>query len=86
MVDNATFDEGGDDWTAMGAPADTTASSQPAMMMMAQQDEGEGDAFDDFVAEPAPVVTIQTASGAQQNIDDDLTEEEKEIVAQAAEL
>ena len=35
--------------------------------------------------ESAPTVTIQTASGASQNLDDDLTEEEKEIVAAAAE-
>ena len=31
-------------------------------------------------------MTIQTASGAAQNLDDDLTEEEREIVAKAAEV
>ena len=31
MVDNATFDEGGEDWTAMGAP-----ESNDAMPMMMQ--------------------------------------------------
>ena len=30
MVDNATFDEGGDDWTAMGAQSNDPA---PQMMM-----------------------------------------------------
>ena len=48
----------------------------------------EGDAFDDFAAasfpDATPQVTIQTASGAAQNLDDDLTEEEKEIVQKAA--
>ena len=34
MVDNATFDEGGDDWTAMGTPAAADNAGQPAMMMM----------------------------------------------------
>ena len=58
------------------------------MMMMQQQDTGDAyDAFADAsLPTAAPVVTIQTASGAAQNLDDDLTEEEKEIVAKAAEL
>ena len=91
MVDNAMFDEGGDDWTAMGQPDSTAvpdySAAQPSMMMMQQQDnDGEGDAFDNFVDNSAPVVTIQTASGGTQNLDDDLTEEEKEIVTKAAEL
>ena len=44
-------------------------------------------AFDDEefpVSSPATGVTIQTASGAERNLDDDLTEEEKEIVAAAS--
>lgn len=47
----------------------------------------EDDAFADagLIGEPATEVTIQTASGAMQSLDDDLTEEEKEIVARAAE-
>ena len=87
MVDNAFFDEGGDDWTATGkmedTPIDFSAQQQP-MMMMQQQDADK--AFDDFLPEAAPIVTIQTASGAAQNIEDDLTEEEREIVAKAAEF
>ena len=59
-------------------------------MMMQQQDDGNGDAFDAFddASFPAasPIVTIQTASGAAQNLDDDLNEEEKEIVAKASEI
>ena len=85
MVDNAPFDEGADDWTAMGA----TAMPAPQMMMQAQDGGDMGAALDDF-AEVLPVsspqVVIQTASGANQNLDDDLTEEEKEIVRQAAEV
>ena len=76
------FNEGADDWTAIQQPA--------PMMMMQQQDDGAGDALDAFadanIMESAPVVTIQTASGASQNLDDDLTEEEKEIVVKATEL
>ena len=74
------------DWTAMPA----SDSAQPVMMqqqmMQAQQDNGTDDVFGD-AAFPvqAPVVTIQTASGAAQNLDDDLTEEEKEIVRRAEE-
>lgn len=52
-------------------------------MMMQSQDGGDAFAGADF-ASASPVVTIQTASGATQNLDDDLTEEEKEIVANAA--
>ena len=72
------------DWTAMPA----SDSSQPAMMQqqMQAQDNGTDDVFGD-AAFPvqAPVVTIQTASGAAQNLDDDLTEEEREIVRRAEE-
>ena len=75
MVD-APFDEGNDGWNAMGTP-----SAAPGMAM---QDQSADDAFAD-AAFPisSPQVVIQTASGANQNLDDDLTEEEKEIVAQA---
>ena len=55
MVDNATFDEGADDWTAMGS---TPMQAAPAMMM---QQQDEGNALDDFAeALPvsAPAVTI----------------------------
>ena len=76
MVDGA-FDEGNDGWNAMGA-----ASSGPSMAM---QDQTADDAFADAAfAHQTPTVVIQSASGANQNLDDDLTEEEKEIVAQAA--
>ena len=81
-VGNATtFDEGGDDWTAMGAQSNT-----PAPQMMMSQDDGAAlDDFAEVLPVSAPQVTIQTASGANQNLDDDLTEEEKEIVRAAAE-
>jgi len=50
------------------------------MQMQAQNDGGD-DVFGDVVApSSAPALTIITASGAAQNLDDDLTEEEKEIV------
>jgi len=74
MVD-ALYDEGNEDWTA--APAQGAPS-----MQMQSQDDTDAFADADFQVE-APVVTIQTASGATQNLDDDLTEEEKEIVANA---
>ena len=48
MVENSTFDEGGDDWTAMGAVSNDPA---PAMMMQAQDG---GAALDDF-AEVLPI-------------------------------
>ena len=48
MVENATFDEGGDDWTAMGAVSNDPA---PAMMMQAQDG---GASLDDF-AEVLPI-------------------------------
>ena len=54
-VDNATFDEGADDWTAMGS---APMQAAPAMMM---QQQDEGNALDDFAeALPvsAPAVTI----------------------------
>lgn len=77
MVD-APFDEGNDGWDAVGA----VASEPIQMQMQAQSVE------DAFGGESFPVsapVTIQTASGAAQNLDDDLTEEEKEICRKAAE-
>ena len=56
--------------------------------MQAQHEQVDDDVFGDAafpIENSAPtVVTIETASGAQQNLDDDLTEEEKEVVAQAA--
>ena len=78
MVD-APFDEGNDGWDAMGS-----ATPAPAMQMQ-MQDQTADDAFAE-AAFPvsSPAVVIQSASGANQNLDDDLTEEEKEIVAQAA--
>ena len=75
MVDGA-FDEGNDDWNAMPA-----SSSGPAMAM---QDQTADDAFAEAAFVQSPQVVIQSASGANQNLDDDLTEEEREIVAQAA--
>ena len=69
-----------DDWQAMG----DSSTAAPAMQMQSQE------ASEDFFADAAfpassPVVTIQTASGAAQNLDDDLTEEEREIVRKAGE-
>jgi len=49
------------------------------------QDQSAEDAFAEASFEPAAQVTIQTASGAMQNLDDDLTEEEREICRKAAE-
>jgi hypothetical protein len=50
-----------------------------------QAQESAEDAFADASFPTSqPTVTIQTASGAAQNLDDDLTEEEKEICAAAA--
>lgn len=74
MVDfNAPYDEGSEDWSAV-------PGQEP---MMASQD-----AYDEFTAasfsNQAPALVIQTASGANQNLDDDLTEEEREIVRAAA--
>ena len=82
MVD-AFFDEGEGGFNAGPSDQNTEANSMPAMQMQAQDAD---DAFADasFPSE-SPVVTIQTASGATQNLDDDLTEEEKEIVRAAAE-
>lgn len=87
MVD--AFMGNDDGWNAMPAATDSTqASQQPAMQMQVQEsnDNGTDDVFGD-AAFPvqSPVVTIQTASGAAQNLDDDLTEEEKEIVRKAEE-
>lgn len=77
MVD-AFFDEG-------DAGFDAAPSGEPQMSMQ-MQDQSNDDAFADAdFPSSAPVVTIQTASGATQNLDDDLTEEEKEIVRVAAE-
>ena len=81
MVDNAPFDEGNDGWDAVPA-GDNTATQQPAMMMQSQE---TGDAFADAGFDNVqPTVVIQTASGAAQNLDDDLTEEEKVIVQEAS--
>ena len=55
--------------------------------MQGQNEQNDDDVFGDaaFPVESSSTrVTIETASGAQQNLDDDLTEEEKEVVAQAA--
>jgi hypothetical protein len=77
MVD-APFDEGADGWAAASG-----SDAMPAMQMQAQ--ESAIDAFADASFPTSqPTVTIQTASGAAQNLDDDLTEEEKEICAAAA--
>jgi tRNA G37 N-methylase TrmD len=81
MVDNAPFDEGNDGWDAVPAGENTTGG-QPGMMMQSQEAD---DAFADAGFDNAqPIVVIQTASGAAQNLDDDLTEEEKVIVAEAS--
>ena len=74
-MSDALFDEGNDGWDAVG--------SQPVQMQA--QGESIDDAFGDAQFEVAAPVTIITASGAAQNLDDDLTEEEKEICARAAE-
>ena len=88
MVD-APFDEGNDDGFAVFG--DSSSAAQPApvqMQMQVQQEQIDDDVFGDAAfptqASSAPM-TIETASGAQQNLDDDLTEEEKVVVAQAAE-
>ena len=81
MVDNAPFDEGNDGSDAVPAGENTTAG-QPAMMMQSQEAD---DAFADAGFDNAQAtVIIQTASGAAQNLDDDLTEEEKVIVSEAS--
>ena len=49
------------------------------------QAQSVDDAFGDANFEVAAPVTILTASGATQNLDDDLTEEEKEICSKATE-
>lgn len=52
--------------------------------MMMQSQEAD-DAFADAGFDNAQAtVIIQTASGAAQNLDDDLTEEEKVIVSEAS--
>ena len=51
---------------------------------MQAQDGGEDAFANASFPTQQPTVTIQTASGAAQNLDDDLTEEEKEICAAAA--
>ena len=78
MVD-APFDEGMDGFMA----ADQPAMDMPAMQMQAQTSVEDAFADASFPSSQ-PTVTIQTASGAAQNLDDDLTEEEKEICAAAA--
>ena len=77
-MDNAPFDEGNDGWDAM------PSSSEPIQMQMQAQSAVE-DAFGGESFSVSAPVTITTASGAAQNLDDDLTEEEKEICRKAAE-
>ena len=83
MVD-APFDEGNDGFDAFGTNSSAAQPAPVQMQMQAQQEQIDDDVFGDaaFPAPSAPV-TIETASGAQQNLDDDLTEEEKVVVAQA---
>ena len=81
-MSDAPFDEGGDGWEAMPASA-TPADSQPMQMQM--QSQSVDDAFGNEEFPVSAPVTIMTASGQAQNLDDDLTEEEKEIVQKAAE-
>ena len=83
MID-APFDEGNDGWDAIpasGAPAE----AQPVQMQMQMQSQSVDDAFGDEAFAVSAPVTITTASGATQNLEDDLTEEEKEIIAKASE-
>ena len=87
MVD-APFDEGNNDgFEAFGTNSSAAQPAPVQMQMQAQQEQLDDDVFGDAAfptqATSAPV-TIETASGAQQNLDDDLTEEEKVVVAQAA--
>jgi hypothetical protein len=82
MVDALNYDEG-EGWDAAPSMA---SSSAPHMAMQSQEEAGYDDPFaSESVTFSTPQVTIQTASGAAQNLDDDLTEEEKEIVRQATE-
>ena len=74
MVD-ALYDEGNEDWTA------PSHASPGGMRMQAQNINAFDD--EDFPTGPSSV-TIQTASGASMNLDDDLTDEEKMIVHKAA--
>lgn len=79
MVTNAPMFDEGEDWTA--APMQVQNDQNFGSTMMSSQD----DAYNEFADAgfSQPTVTIQTASGAAQNLDDDLTPEEKEIVAAA---
>ena len=81
-MSDAPFDEGGDGWEAMPASA-TPADSMPMQMQM--QSQSVDDAFGNEEFSVNAPLTIMTASGQAQNLDDDLTEEEKEIVRKAAE-
>jgi hypothetical protein len=79
MVSNAPmFDNDNEDW--MAAPVETKQNFGSTMM------SSQDDPYNDFVNAGfnQPTVTIQTASGAAQNLDDDLTPEEREIVRAAA--
>ena len=76
------MDEG---WNAMPAASDGAIAGQPMMQMQSQDNANEDFFADAAISSPSPVVVIQTASGAAQNLDDDLTEEEKEIVRKADE-
>ena len=55
------------------------------MQMQAQDNENEDVFAEAAIPTQSPALTIITASGAAQNLDDDLTEEEKEIVRKADE-
>lgn len=78
MVDALNYDEGNEGWDAAPSMA---SSSAPQMAMQSQDFAADDDPFaSETGAFSAPMVTIQTASGAAQNLDDDLTEEEKGIV------
>lgn len=88
MVDAFMGDGGNDGWDAVPASNDASAAmqSQEPMMQMQAQDNGTDDVFADAALPvSSPGLTIITASGAAQNLDDDLTEEEKEIVRVADE-
>ena len=89
MVDAFAIDEGQDSWQAMPAPAQTVGGFDAMPMqeqfdMSAQPESASGQPLDDVdfpVSAQAAPVLLQTASGATQSLDDDLTEEERSIVA-----
>ena len=81
------MNEGGDEgWNAMASPAVEPGMQMESQMNMQAQTEATEDVFGDAAfTSSSPIVTIITASGAAQNLEDDLTEEEKEIVRVADE-